>query len=66
MRQYLDLLSHVMDTGADRTGTGTRLVFGYRMPFDLAEGFPVTTTKKTVEPGGMLPAPSRLADRGLA
>jgi thymidylate synthase len=49
MRQYLDLLSHVLENGADRsdrTGTGTRGVFGYQMRFDLAQGFPVTTTKK--------------------
>ncbi|MCO5058015.1 MAG: thymidylate synthase [Rhizobiaceae bacterium] len=49
MRQYLDLLQHVLDTGADRpdrTGTGTRGVFGYQMRFDLGDGFPVLTTKK--------------------
>jgi len=49
MKQYLDLLAHVMDNGVDRmdrTGTGTRGVFGHQMRFDLADGFPMLTTKK--------------------
>jgi thymidylate synthase len=49
VRQYLDLLRHVRDHGApkdDRTGTGTRSVFGYQMRFDLAAGFPLVSTKQ--------------------
>ena len=49
MRTYLDLLEHVMENGtdrSDRTGTGTRSLFGHQMRFDLSKGFPLLTTKK--------------------
>jgi thymidylate synthase len=49
LRQYHKLLKHVLENGNDkndRTGTGTRSVFGYQMRFDLSKGFPLLTTKK--------------------
>lgn len=52
MKQYHDLMQHVLNVGAtktDRTGTGTVSVFGYQMRFDLEQGFPLLTTKNSIQ-----------------
>ena len=54
MQSYLDLLKHVLEKGverSDRTGVGTRSVFGYQLRADLSEGFPLLTTKELYVPG---------------
>ena len=75
MKQYHDLIKHVVNNGTqkhDRTGTGTKSVFGHQMRFDLSKGFPMVTTKKlhlksiVYELLFHLPTRSRYARRFLA